>query len=83
MRKYRTLASEYFRITGSEPYGRAKRTAIKRGNYGQANINGAFEISCQVSEEKFKSTMRPELSLKQIRSLAKSLSSNKSKVINN
>jgi hypothetical protein len=73
MRKYRTLASEYFKITGSEPYGRAKRTAIKRGNYGQANMNGAFETSCKISEEKFKSTMRPELSSKQIRSLADSL----------
>jgi hypothetical protein len=73
MRKYRTLASEYFRITGSEPYGRAKRRAIKRGNYGQANINGAFETSCKISEEKFKSTMRPELSWKQIRSLANSI----------
>jgi hypothetical protein len=73
MRKYRTLASEYARITGSEPYGRAKRTAIKRGNYGQANMNGAFETSCKISEEKLKSTIRPELSSKQIRSLANSL----------
>lgn len=73
MRKYRTLASEYARITGSERYGRAKRKAIKRGNYGQANMNGAFETSCKISEEKLKSTIRPELSLRQIRSLANSL----------
>lgn len=73
MRKYRTLASEYARITGSEPYGRAKRTAIKWGNYGQANMNGAFETSCKISEEKLKRTIRPELSSKQIRSLANSL----------
>jgi hypothetical protein len=83
MRKYRTLASEYFRITGSEPYGRARRKAIKRGNYGQASMNALFETSCKISEEKLKSTIRPELSLKQIRSLANSLSSTKSKVINN
>ena len=81
MRKYRTLASEYARITGSEPYGRAKRGAIKRGNWGQANMNAAFETSCKISEEKLKSTIRPELSPKQIRSLVRSLK--KSKVINN
>jgi hypothetical protein len=52
MRKYRALTSEYARITGSEPYRRAKRTAIKRGNHGQANMNGAFETSCKISEEK-------------------------------
>jgi hypothetical protein len=52
MRKYRTLTSEYARITGSEPYRRAKRTAIKRGNHGQANMNGASETSFKISEEK-------------------------------
>jgi hypothetical protein len=82
MHKYRTLASEYARITGSEPYGRAKRTAIKRGNYGQANMNGAFETSYKISEEKLKSTIR--LNFLQSRlDLLLTLSSNKSKVINN
>jgi hypothetical protein len=73
MRKYRTLASEYARITGSEPYERAKRAAIKRGNWGQANMNAAFETSCKICEQKLKSIIRPELSPKQIRSLARSL----------